>query len=169
MTDQPLIYSCSGCSSAAQLANHLAIRMDRLGAAEMSCIAGLGGDVKPLVSLAKSGRPIVMLDGCGMQCGRRTLARHGIEPVLHWDLSRLGVRKEKHADFDRQDAAHHEPSLSAEIALNKTLTPSNGGYNGSNRERLGRRGKTTALNPKTAILAEVATQDVKRPRPGFPF
>ena len=46
MTDQPLIYSCSGCSSAAQLANHLAIRMDRAGAAEMSCLAGLGGDVK---------------------------------------------------------------------------------------------------------------------------
>jgi uncharacterized metal-binding protein len=32
-----------------QLANHLALRIDRTGAAEMSCIAGLGGDVKPLV------------------------------------------------------------------------------------------------------------------------
>ena len=116
MTDQPLIYSCSGCSSAAQLANHLAIRMDRAGAAEMSCLAGLGGDVKPLVALAKSGRPIVMLDGCGIQCGRRTLARHGIEADLHWNLSRLGVKKEKHADFDRQDAARHEPALRMAIA-----------------------------------------------------
>lgn len=114
--DQPLIYSCSGCSSAAQLANHLAIRMDRRGAAEMSCIAGLGGDVKPLVRLAKSGRSIAMLDGCPLQCGRRTLARHGIEPDLHWDLSRLGVRKEKHADFEPGDAARLEPQLSAGIA-----------------------------------------------------
>ena len=27
----PLVYSCSGCSSAAQLANHLALRLDRAG------------------------------------------------------------------------------------------------------------------------------------------
>ena len=90
--------------------------MDRAGAAEMSCLAGLGGDVKPLVSLAKSGRTIVMLDGCGIQCGRHTLARHGIEADLHWNLSRLGVKKEKHADFDRQDAARHEPALRMAIA-----------------------------------------------------
>lgn len=115
MTDHPLIYSCSGCSSAAQLANHLAIRMDRSGAAEMSCIAGLGGDVNPLVRLAQSGRPIVMLDGCSFQCGRRTLARHGIEPDLHWDLSQLGVSKEKHMDFDPGDLERLEPELAADI------------------------------------------------------
>jgi uncharacterized metal-binding protein len=31
-----LVYSCSGCSNAAQLANHLAVRLDRTGVAEMS-------------------------------------------------------------------------------------------------------------------------------------
>jgi len=41
--DLPLVYSCSGCSSAAQLANQLAIRLDREGLAETSCIAGVGG------------------------------------------------------------------------------------------------------------------------------
>ena len=45
----PLVYSCSGASSAAQTCNHLAVKLDRAGAAEMSCIAGVGGDVKPLV------------------------------------------------------------------------------------------------------------------------
>lgn len=48
-TQKPLIYSCSGCSNVAQLANSLAVRIDRAGLAEMSCIAGVGGDVKPLV------------------------------------------------------------------------------------------------------------------------
>ena len=33
--EKPLIYSCSGCSSAAQLANHLAVRLDRLGDADL--------------------------------------------------------------------------------------------------------------------------------------
>ncbi len=112
---KPLIYSCSGCSSAAQLANHLAVRMDREGEAEMSCIVGLGGDVRPLVrtgrKAAESGRPIVMIDGCALQCGRHTLARHGIKPDLHWDLSGKQVRKEKHVDFDSADARRLEPEL----------------------------------------------------------
>lgn len=30
----PLVYSCSGCSSAAQMANQLAIRLDRAGLAQ---------------------------------------------------------------------------------------------------------------------------------------
>ena len=113
--NQPLIYSCSGCSSAAQLANHLALRMDRAGTAEMSCVAGLGGDVKPLVRTAKSGRPVVVLDGCPLHCARHTLARHGVKPALHWDLSNMGVEKRKHVDFKTADAACLEPVLTGEL------------------------------------------------------
>ena len=40
----PILYSCSGCSSAAQMANHIAVYIDRQGIAEMSCIAGVGGN-----------------------------------------------------------------------------------------------------------------------------
>ncbi len=112
---QPLIYSCSGCSIAAQLANHLALRMDRSGAAEMSCIAGLGGDVRSLVRIAKSGRPVVVLDGCPLHCARRTLARHGITPDFHWDLSRMDVEKRKHVDFKPADARRLEPILASEL------------------------------------------------------
>ena len=100
----PLVYSCSGCSSAAQLANHVAVRLDRALLAEMSCIAGVGGGVDSLVRTAASGRPIIALDGCQLQCARKCLARHGIEPTLHYELSELGVRKRYHVDFDRNDA-----------------------------------------------------------------
>ena len=113
---KPLVYSCSGCSSAAQLANHLAIRMDRGRHAEMSCIVGLGGDVKPLVRVARSGRQIVMLDGCPLQCGRHTLERHGLQPALHGDVSRKGGAKRKHVDFESADAARLEPELREAIA-----------------------------------------------------
>jgi uncharacterized metal-binding protein len=63
----PLIYSCSGCSSAGQLANALALRMDRAAVVEMSCIPGLGGDMPALVRVAKSGRPLIVLDGCPLR------------------------------------------------------------------------------------------------------
>ena len=46
------------------MANHLAVRLDRSGVAEMSCIAGVGGNVPHLVRIARSGRPILALDGC---------------------------------------------------------------------------------------------------------
>jgi uncharacterized metal-binding protein len=101
----PLVYSCSGCSSAAQMANHIALELDRRDVAEMSCIAGVGGDVPSLVKLAKSGRPVVVIDGCPLECARNCLARHGVKADLHWQLADHGVRKRYHARFDQFEAA----------------------------------------------------------------
>lgn len=102
---RPLVYACSGASSAAQMANHIAVRLDRLQVAEMSCIAGVGGDVKPLVRTAKSGRPIIALDGCPLHCAAHILKRHGLKADKHYDLSKLGVKKRYHEDFDPAQAA----------------------------------------------------------------
>lgn len=101
---RPLVYSCSGCSSAAQLANHVALRLDRSGAAEMSCIAGVGGDVPHLLKIAQSGRPILALDGCPLVCVASTLARHGLTARRHYQLQQYGVKKRQHEDFDPEQA-----------------------------------------------------------------
>jgi uncharacterized metal-binding protein len=100
----PLVYSCSGCSSAAQLANYLAVRLDREGIAEMSCIAGVGGGVRSLVRKAReaadSGRPIVAIDGCILACTKSCLTERGVRDVEHVQLAEAGVRKLYHRDFD---------------------------------------------------------------------
>lgn len=96
MSKRPLVYSCSGYSSAGQLANTLALELDRQSVAEMSCIAGVGGGVPALVQLARSGRPIIALDGCPMGCVAASLACRGVEPALHVTLSDLGVLKKRH-------------------------------------------------------------------------
>lgn len=103
-TKLPLVYSCSGCSSAAQTANQVALQLDRQGVAEMSCIAGVGGDVKPLVKLAKSGRKIIAIDGCALACAKQCLARHGVQPDHYYQLHEHGVKKRFHADFDAGEA-----------------------------------------------------------------
>ena len=100
----PLVYACSGASSAAQMANAIAVKLDRLERAEMSCIAGVGGDVRPLVRTAQGGRPILALDGCPLHCVAQTLKRHGVAASKHVDLSALGVKKVLHEDFDPQQA-----------------------------------------------------------------
>ena len=119
----PLVYSCSGCSSAAQLANHIALQLDRRGVAEMSCIAGIGGDVPALLKLARSGRPIVALDGCALACARSCLARHDIAPDSYHQLNEYGVKKRFHSDFDPAQA---EELTAGIIAAVKTDIPSGG-------------------------------------------
>ncbi len=102
--EKPLIYSCSGCSTAAQMANYLAIQLDRKGMAEMSCIAGVGGNVKKLVRTALSGRKIIVIDGCPLACAKACLNNHSIQPEVHIELTGLGVTKKQHEDFDKVQA-----------------------------------------------------------------
>jgi len=103
-SDLPLVYSCSGCSSAAQLTNHLALRLDRAGLAEMSCIAGVGGGVRSLVRKARQPRPILALDGCHLSCASHCLENAGVKPTTHLVFSEHGVKKRYHEDFDTGQA-----------------------------------------------------------------
>lgn len=59
----------------------------------MSCIAGVGGNVKPLVKVAKSGRPIIALDGCALHCVRSCLEQNEVKPDFHYTLTENGFRK----------------------------------------------------------------------------
>lgn len=113
--EKPLVYSCSGCSSVAQLANHLALRLQSENVAEMSCIAGVGGDVPPLVKKARSGRPILALDGCHLQCVRHSLGRHGIEPTWHELLTDYGVKKQYRESWPEKAAEGIFPQLVARL------------------------------------------------------
>lgn len=102
--DKPLVYACSGCSNVAQLANDLAVVLDREGSAQMSCIAGVGGKVKQLVKVAQSGRPILAVDGCPLNCVKQTLATVNVVPTWHIELTTLGYKKRDHENCDLSDA-----------------------------------------------------------------
>lgn len=126
----PLVYACSGCSSAAQLANHVAVQLDRQGVAEMSCIAGVGGDVPHLLKIAQSGRPIVALDGCPLVCVASCLSRHGLHAQQHYQLHQHGVKKRQHADFDPAQAQAVLAQVRADLHASahqspRTLAPAN--------------------------------------------
>ncbi len=99
-SEKPLVYSCSGCSSAAQMANYIALQLDRNGVAEMSCIVGVGGNVKKLVHQAFSGRKLITIDGCPLACSKACLGNHSLKSDLHFELTGMGVKKRNHEDFD---------------------------------------------------------------------
>lgn len=116
----PLVYSCSGCSNIAQLANQIAVDMDREQHAEMSCIAGLGGDVKSLVKKAQSADKIIALDGCQLNCVKNTLSRHGIKPTWHFTLTDYELKKRYHEDFREEDLQQVKAQLIENISKQKS-------------------------------------------------
>lgn len=88
-----VIYACSGCSDAGELADRTARVLSQSSHAEMSCLAGIGGRVKPLMSKAQNAEHILAIDGCPLNCARHTLAAAGFEQVHHLELHRVGFRK----------------------------------------------------------------------------
>ena len=88
-----MVYACSGCSDAGELADRIARRLTREGAAEMSCLAGIGGRVKSLVNKANAAERILAIDGCPLNCTRHTLELAGFKTFDHLELHKLGMRK----------------------------------------------------------------------------
>lgn len=89
----PVVYACSGCSDAGELADHVARALHKRGLAEMSCLAGVGGRVKHLVKKAAEAEEVLVVDGCPISCAKNTLKLAGIEKFHHLGLHDLGLRK----------------------------------------------------------------------------
>jgi uncharacterized metal-binding protein len=111
-----LVYSCSGSSNVAQLANYIAVRLDRLGIAEMSCIAGVGGDVPALVKKATAGRPAIVVDGCPLACSEQVLAARGVTSERVVRLHERGLKKRRSTDFDDETREQVFRDVLAELA-----------------------------------------------------
>jgi uncharacterized metal-binding protein len=88
-----VVYACSGCSDAGEIADRVARQLTRDGAAKMSCLAGIGGRVKSLVSTAEKAERILVVDGCLLNCARHTLELAGFKKFDHLELHKLGFRK----------------------------------------------------------------------------
>lgn len=88
-----VIYACSGCSDAGELADRTARTLSQQKVGEMSCLAGIGGRVKPLMNKAERAERILVIDGCPLNCARHTLENAGFEEFKHLQLQNLGFRK----------------------------------------------------------------------------
>lgn len=88
-----VVYACSGCSDAGELADRVARRMTQQGIAQMSCLAGIGGRVKSLVAKAETAEHILVIDGCPLACARKTLQLAGFNEFTHLGFHEIGLRK----------------------------------------------------------------------------
>lgn len=88
-----IVYTCSGCSDAGEIADRVARQLNREGAAQMSCLAGIGGRVKSLVMKAEKAGRILVVDGCPLNCAAHTLRLAGFKDFEHLELHKIGIRK----------------------------------------------------------------------------
>ena len=90
---KPIVYSCSGCSNLAQMAHNISLNLDGDGIADMSCVSGIVGKVKPIMDLATSGRAIIVIDGCDLGCTKSCLEAGGLKADYYYKISDLGFEK----------------------------------------------------------------------------
>lgn len=88
-----IVYACSGCSDAGELADRVARALSRSGAAEMSCLAGIGGRVTSIMARGEKAERILVIDGCPLNCARRTLELARMKSFAHLGINELGMRK----------------------------------------------------------------------------
>lgn len=100
----PVVYACSGCTSAGQLADHVARSLDRAGLAEMASVAGIGAADPQELGRARSRFPVIAIDGCVNGCVRRCLERHDIRPSRHYVLSSFGAGRRPRSEFTADEA-----------------------------------------------------------------
>ena len=88
-----LIFPCSGGSNVGQIANEAAKGLTTLGHGKIYCLAGIGGHVSGLVESTKAAKKIVVIDGCPVECARKTLEHAGFKIDVHVVVTELGIQK----------------------------------------------------------------------------
>ena len=87
-----MLLPCSGGSNVGQISNEIArlLTLDNKGV--MFCLAGIGGDIEPMLDRVKSAERVLAIDGCPVACAKKTLERHDI--AHEWlELTSLGIDK----------------------------------------------------------------------------
>ena len=88
-----VVYACSGCSDAGEIADRVGRQLTRQSVAKMSCLAGIGGRVKSLMTTADKAERVLVIDGCPLNCAAHTLKFAGFNNFDHLELHKIGVRK----------------------------------------------------------------------------
>ena len=90
-----LIYACSGGANVAEISDKAARELMFGGCGTMFCLAGLGGDVQGMVQTARDADVNLLIDGCPMECAKKTFDRHGLTNYRHIKVTDLGIEKVK--------------------------------------------------------------------------
>jgi uncharacterized metal-binding protein len=95
-----MIYPCSGSADVGEIADRAARVLDREGVGKMSCLAGIGGGVSGLIESARGASRVLAIDGCPIDCAKKTLQKAGITEFIHVRVTDHGMKKGQSAVTD---------------------------------------------------------------------
>ena len=90
-----IVYPCSGAADVGEMADKVARKISKETDVKMGCLAGVGGNISGFVLSSKEADFIFAIDGCPMECAKKTLLSHGIEKFKHLRITDLGFAKGK--------------------------------------------------------------------------
>ena len=94
-----LIIPCGGASNCGQVTSEAAVQLTEEGWGEVFCLAGLAAHIPEMIDTARQASRLCVIDGCSLQCGRKTVEHAGLRVTDHIDLSAKDLPKSR--DFAR--------------------------------------------------------------------
>ncbi len=99
-----LIFACSGAADVGEISDRAARQLTAEGAGKMFCLAGVGGRVSGIMASTEAAQSILAIDGCNLDCARKTLEEAGFHQFEHFRLNDLGMEKGKSPATDERIA-----------------------------------------------------------------
>lgn len=96
-----LVYPCSGAADTGEIADRAGRLLNAEDKAWMSCLAGIGGRVSGLMANAAAAPALLAIDGCPLDCAKKTLELAGFANVKHVRVTDLGFKKGKTPASDK--------------------------------------------------------------------
>jgi len=116
------IVACSGGSNVGQIANQAAIELTKQEVGRFFCLAGIGAHLKGMADSARGADAIVAIDGCPVQCARKTLEHAGFEPGVHVVVTNLGIEKSSDMDISLKDCSIIVERVKEEMGLKRPVS-----------------------------------------------
>jgi len=101
---EKLIFACSGAADVGAISDQAARKLTKDGKGKMFCLAGVGGRVQGILDKTGAAARILAIDGCSLDCTKKTLEQAGFTKFAHVRITDLGMEKGK-APVTDQNAA----------------------------------------------------------------
>jgi uncharacterized metal-binding protein len=99
------VFPCVGASNVGQLSNKIAIELEKKGIGNPMCIAGIGARASGIMKSAESSEGIIAIDGCPVNCSRKTLELAGFKVDKNIIISEFGIKKTKDKDLKENEVS----------------------------------------------------------------
>ncbi len=88
------VFACSGAADLGMASDLLARKLHVNGDRSMKCLAFVSAGITEMIDSVKDSNMLV-IDGCKLDCGKKTFEKNGLNDFIHLRLTDLGYEKGK--------------------------------------------------------------------------